>query len=341
MKTNLLFTVSCLFLFAVIGHAQQTRQLTAGEQSYKMRFKAIGRSFWKQDVNPQLFGLLHDPNIRAAWDVSDKQFDQIYVLIPTIAPEKTREIDEIAESLDDFDPRAENIDEETMKKYLDLYEKVGVRNATSIAGAINGTLTPEQQQKIKESLLANMAEVPIIFPGMFDALDLTEAQKREMEQIKKELEPEFEEILEHQANAELELQVKIGEIRSKEQQESNEAITPSDELSKKLKITDPVLRKMFEEIQSRSKTFTTKFKTKMFDVLTDEQWKRMLDLIDNLPAHAKILRTKLRERRGESEKAGEAWAPGPNSWRPGDPVPDGYRQQRQERGKFPRVNQSE
>ena len=334
MKAKLFLVLLCLLLLAVTCHAQQARKFTVSEQSYKMRFKATWRSFWEQDANPLLFELLHDPNIRAAWDISDKQFDQIYVLIPTIVPEKTRKINEIAEALGEFDLSVKNTDEETMKKILDLYEKVGVRNTTSIAGAINGTLTPEQQQKIRESLLTNMAEVPIIFPGMFDALNLTDTQKREMEQIKKDLEPEFEEILEYLANSELELQLKIGEIRNKEQHEPNEAVTPSDELSKNLKITDPVLRRMFEEIQSRSKTFTTKFKTKMFDVLTDEQWKRMLDLIDNPPAHAKILRTKLRERRGESEKAGE-WQPGPNSWRPGDPIPEGYRQERA-KGRFPR-----
>jgi hypothetical protein len=32
------------------------------------------------------------------------------------------------------------------------------------------------------------------------------------------------------------------------------------------------------------------------------------------------------------------WMPGPGSWQPGDPIPAGYLQRRQERGRFPRPN---
>jgi Ni/Co efflux regulator RcnB len=70
--------------------------------------------------------------------------------------------------------------------------------------------------------------------------------------------------------------------------------------------------------------------TKMFDVLTDEQWARLQKLIDNPPEHAKAYAKKLKEQMGESEKTGGAWQPGPNSWRPGDPIPEQYRQQREE-----------
>jgi Ni/Co efflux regulator RcnB len=70
----------------------------------------------------------------------------------------------------------------------------------------------------------------------------------------------------------------------------------------------------------------------MFDVLTDEQWDRMLDLIDNPPDYVKKILRKWKE---ASEKAAE-WAPGPNSWQPGDPIPEKYRQERQTKGNFPR-----
>jgi len=336
----LAFTVSCLFLFAVIGHAQQTRQLNFGEQGKKVQLKAIWRSSWEYKTDPMTFGLLHDPVIRTAWDVSDEQFQQINTLLTSFATRaETRKIDEDAEALDKLiDHSAANPDEETMQKFLELSERSGVRNAKYITEAVDLTLTPEQQQKIKESQLANMAELPIIFPSMFDALAQTDAQRREMEQIKKELEPELEEILECMASAEIELRHQIGEIHS-EQQEQNKTLTPADELSKKLKATDPVLKKLFEESQSRNKVFTTKFKIKMFDVLTDEQWDRFQKLVDDPPEHTKAFGKKLKEQRGESEKSGE-WAPGPNSWKPGDPIPEGYRQQRSE-GRFPRNVQSE
>ena len=75
----------------------------------------------------------------------------------------------------------------------------------------------------------------------------------------------------------------------------------------------------------------------MFDVLTDEQWRRLQDLIDNPPAHARVLVQKLREQRGETEEnKNNIWVPGPGSWRPGDPIPEVYRIQRNTRGNFPR-----
>ena len=37
-----------------------------------------------------------------------------------------------------------------------------------------------------------MGETPVIVPYLFEALNLTDAQKGAMERIKKELEPEFE-----------------------------------------------------------------------------------------------------------------------------------------------------
>ena len=341
MKSKLFLTVSCLFLFTVMGHAQQTRQLNIGEQGRKVQLKAIWRSSWEYKTDPMTFGLLHDPVIRTAWNVSDEQFQQLNTLLTSFSTrEETRKIDEDAEALDKLvDHSAENIDAETMQKILELHERSGVRNAKYITEAVDLTLTSEQQQKIKESQLANMAELPIIFPSMFEALDLNDAQKQEMKQIKKELEPELEEILECLASAEIELRHQIGEIHS-EQQEQNRAITPADELSKKLKVTDPVIKKMFEESQSRNKVFTTKFKIKMFDVLTDEQWDRLQKLVDGPPEYTKAFGKKLREQRDEREKT-DVWAPGPNSWRPGDPIPEGYREQRNERRRFPRTEQGE
>jgi Ni/Co efflux regulator RcnB len=107
-------------------------------------------------------------------------------------------------------------------------------------------------------------------------------------------------------------------------------------IRKKLLAEDPEYKKIYEEIQSQGKAFSTKFKTKMFDVLTDEQWARLQQLIDNPPEHARAFRNRLQKQRGEAEKKGE-WMPGPNSWRPGDPIPEQYRQQRNERqGSFPR-----
>jgi hypothetical protein len=70
----------------------------------------------------------------------------------------------------------------------------------------------------------------------------------------------------------------------------------------------------------------------------------MLQLIDNPPEYIKKTIMQQRKEREELDNINgkpEVGQPGPNSGRPGDPIPEGYRQERQERGRFPRVNQSE
>jgi Ni/Co efflux regulator RcnB len=105
--------------------------------------------------------------------------------------------------------------------------------------------------------------------------------------------------------------------------------------------SQPELFREMDAITETGKGLANQLKFKMFDVLTDEQWKRMIDLIDNPPDYVKKLlaeRRKAREAAANqtANKPGE-WMPGPNSWRPGDPVPEQYRQQRNERqGHFPR-----
>jgi len=119
---------------------------------------------------------------------------------------------------------------------------------------------------------------------------------------------------------------------------ANEVVEKMRAIWKELIVKDRYLKKEFDEMQSRSRAFSTQFKVKMFDVLTDEQWKRLQELIDNPPAHAMGLLKLMKEMNGESENgknSGGGYVPGPNSWRPGDPIPEEYRQQRN-RGNFPR-----
>ena len=99
---------------------------------------------------------------------------------------------------------------------------------------------------------------------------------------------------------------------------------------------DPEYKKIQEEILSQSQAFSEKFKIRMFDVLTDEQWARLLALIDNPPAHAQVLGKRLRERQGENAQTGGGYIPGPGAWQPGDPIPAQYRQERNTRSRFPR-----
>jgi Ni/Co efflux regulator RcnB len=74
---------------------------------------------------------------------------------------------------------------------------------------------------------------------------------------------------------------------------------------------------------------------KMFDVLTDAQWTRLQNLIDNPPHYIKEYLKQQKKYRDEAEKQ-EVLVPGPDSWQPGDPIPEEYRQERNTRRNFPR-----
>jgi hypothetical protein len=67
---------------------------------------------------------------------------------------------------------------------------------------------------------------------------------------------------------------------------------------------------------------------KLFDVLTDEQWVRLQDLIDNPPEHAKALRERLRD---YNEQAAQTWQPSATPWMTGEAIPESYRQERNAR----------
>ena len=79
-----------------------------------------------------------------------------------------------------------------------------------------------------------------------------------------------------------------------------------------------------------------RLKIEMFDVLNDAQWERMLDLIDNPPEYVKKAIARIRKEMGTEDSSSGGWQPGPGSWRPGDAIPEAYRQERNTRGNFPR-----
>ena len=311
------------------------------QQIMKANTKAILRSSWNgADVITAM--AFDDPTIHAALGTSEEQYQQYIAHIENgqNSPEALKMLAEMdaLENTDDF--RKGNVDEETQKKLQDLAEQLGVFISKLATDAMNNVLTPEQKQKIQEIQLANMAEMQIISPSIFEALNLADAQKQQMETIKKKLEPEFEKTIDILADGEVALQIKVWDkYRSEGIRYSPEMNEP---IKKKLMEENPEYKKIYEEIQSKGQAFSTKFKTQMFDVLTDEQWMRLQELIDNPPEHALIFRKRLRENAGESEESKEGekpgtWIPGPGAWQPGSSaIPEQYRQERNSRRPFPR-----
>ena len=342
---RVLLAVLYLLFFAGISFAQdpsRMRKSPVGQQIMKSGFKETFRTLWEGQgaTHYTAFTLLNDPIVRTAWGISDEQHRQIQAGIQTSTNNAMKENPELAKLWKEWRTiqgsgiiYAEEADEETMKKVQNIMEKMGPLMINASADGINSVLTPEQKQKIKESQLANMGEMPILSPNMFEALGLTDPQKQQMEKIKKEFDPEFKKILENYANGEFTLMTKMWDTLEKE----GKGFTFEDTtMRKKLMDEDPEYKKLYDEIQSQGRLFATKFKIKMFDVLTDEQWTKLQKLIDDPPEYAKAFGKKLKELSGENEQAG-AWQPGPNSWKPGEAIPEEYRQQRNTQRPFPRA----
>ena len=354
MKTKLLLiAVACLLICSATSYAQppalsQDERANQRQQIAKMELTSGIKSLWSGQ-NMMTFGLLQDPNIRAVWDMSDEQFLQISLQMSNMQdemaknPEYRELMGEVNAILRQY-PYMQNLDEETQMQMMTIGEKITTLRMSFVSDVIDNAITPEQKQKINESLLANMEELSFVLPSMFEALGLSDAQRQQMVNLKKELEPEFEKHLEHFVNGQAILERKIFEERDRQRRLAGvsenstgiERIEDRQAIQKKLLEEDPEYKRIHEEVQSQGKAFVTQFKTKMFDVLTDAQWIRLQELVDNPPEYAKALGIKLRELRGERERADGAWVPGPGSWRPGDPIPAQYRQERETRRGFPR-----
>ena len=94
-----------------------------------------------------------------------------------------------------------------------------------------------------------------------------------------------------------------------------------------------------ERIHTQGRNFQNRLKD-WFDILTDEQINKLNRLINNPPDYAKKIMESSKRELGDLKKIAEAdkWEFLNRAWQPGDPLPEGYLQQRQERPRrFPRV----
>jgi len=326
------------FIESINVRTPEPRQLSPEEQYFAERtqeaiLKGAFRSAWNGRGITGIFTVLaaeeqNDPlALLAAFGISEEQYGQIGEHINASLADMPKEMlgdPELSRYMTEMGQlqASEIPDAETMEKVLDLLEKSmeiqGSFVFNAAADAMEVVLSAEHLQQLQETLLANMEAMPFVTPSMFEALNLTDAQKEQMAKIKKELEPEFEAVLENWMNG-------------------YKTLT-------KMTAEDPEHKKIVAEIQSKGQGFAMRFRTQMFDVLTDEQWVRLQNLIDNPPEHALVFRKKLRElagisgegHDGEKSEESDVWVPGPGSWRPGDAIPIQYRQERETRSRFPR-----
>jgi hypothetical protein len=245
------------------------------------------------------------------------------------------------------DPYAENTSEETRMAIFDLqwiYSETVMRKREDI---INENLTPDQLQRVKEFQISAMSEIALVSPGMFEALHLSDEQKGQLGEIKQELDTDFQKLMDRRGYVRSILSEKLTEEFNKSR-DVLAGIVPNTEewnrltkdIGKNVREANPELFREMLEAEKSIVVFSDALKVGMFDVLTDEQWARMTDLIDNPPDYVRRWLTQVREANAVAERdflSGDGWVPGPNSWQPGDPIPEAYRIERNTRlRQFPR-----
>jgi hypothetical protein len=233
---------------------------------------------------------------------------------------------------------------ETYKQFVDLRAKMLEIEQKTRINLINETYTPEQMKIINEFHISNMSETRNVFPRMFEALDLSDEQKQQLDEIQKEIQKDP--IFEKHVDSIVEYNLKYREKQFERIDAIWKTVTDHDERIRLRDDQDAIKRMLaglkpeWDRMMESGKELTTELKIKMFDVLTDEQWERLLKLTDDPPEYVRKAIAQNRKDREEIDSLNRkpgVWMPGPNSWRPGDPIPEQYGQQRNERrGSFPR-----
>ena len=374
MKTKLVsLTLLCLILFAGTGKSQPTTQIQQDRERYERSLRYYwdggGGGYWDgggrgAGASARTQELLRDPKFRAALGVSDEYYQKILGSGRNVSGhisehpgflEAEQEYSEALQAvtgnphpiglpaLPDADEKAMKRFQEAAKRVESMHHEWGESAQQRRDVAFEDAITPELRLKIQEAHLAAMGETPTIVPHLFEALHLTDAQRRQMDRIKKELESEFEKHLGIYAhNASMILARVEAAIPQKNPQEDLKTFM------RKLE-EEPEHKKLLDESYTSGKTFAALFRTRMLEILTEEQQKRLQELVANPPLHARILIQRLRrehwgqhtESMGEGACADtgvgtEVWGPGPDSWRPGDPLPEIYRQEKDTGRTFPR-----
>ena len=345
MKT-LSFILSCLAVILLFGLtvsavAQEDEETRKASNAITLRaakteLKGSRRSAWNGNYSDFVLSFLEIDDAREGIGVSKEQvqkiqdikhgpYERLYETIQNDPNYKSIQ-EEMLKLARTGGPYMKDASEETQKKYFDLMAKSKGIVEEKKGNLINEILTPEQMKKIKEFQISLMPRFPIVSPNMFEALDLSDAQKKQFDEIKKEMEPEFEKAIDMHTESDsfpIKLSHEIDE-KLKDVTDPQERQRLEDDLRKEAQLKG---QQLCDEAVEYDKGFVNRLKFKMFDVLTDEQMKRMADLIDNPPDYVK--KNFWRNTIGE-------WTPGPDSWKPGDGIPEEYIKHREEQRRFPR-----
>ena len=257
----------------------------------------------------------------------------------------------------DADPKVLKRFDDAVKRIESISQKSFEEANRREAEAFDNALTPTLKQKLLEIPLATMVlgERLDFLPSAFAVLNLTDTQREQMERIKKELEPDFKRGLEIGADAHrimfpkgFEAVQKASRVAEEARQRGEDGQVALLEAHNRFLMEDPEYQEALDKVYSSARTFAKQFTARVSEILDAEQRKRLQELTDNPPEYVRIHIQRLRENRGERTGTSEegkservdgekdVWLPGPDSWKPGDPLPEDSRRPRNERGDFPR-----
>jgi hypothetical protein len=258
MKTKLLLiAVACMLIFSATGQSQvfdlQNRidslaigytgspdQRDSDLKISRMLLEEAVRSFWEGGgTSFQTKLLLGRSEIRTVLGISENQFQQIQEMAHEYihAPERR-------EAMEKTVPVARTNAEGEMEVVFETWILPDMNQWNEVMSYVfeNG-LTPEPRQQKNAMLTVFISEAPLISVNLFEALNLTDAQKQQMEDIKKEFEPEFEAVLEEFANAQMVLLDKVLEENWKQREGRGMRERDQQEYVKKLLAEDPVYKR--------------------------------------------------------------------------------------------------
>ena len=199
---------------------------------------------------------------------------------------------------------------------------------------VEEALTPEQMLQVRKLEMQLMPAMGIPFPSMFDPLDLTDEQKEEMNEIADEMKAEFDRLTLEEAQLKSErLVATVGLLRDKTFASLEEFQRAKREIHSEYVPTESI-RNRANDLRERGMKFMTLLQNRLMNVLTDEQLGRMQEILDATPDFIKNMIATQQAAREVQERAPD-YVPGPDSWRPGDPLPVQFRENRQT-GRFPR-----
>jgi hypothetical protein len=278
---------------------------------------------------------LSQPEGRKSFGVSDSQHQEMLIISRPPKDGEVPEIDALKKQLQ------ESQNAKDTQKASEIGMQIGMTQMRFQSKRFFDAVPPEVQQKFKETQLATIESNPFVASSAYEALGISAEQKKKIDAAYKELEPTVENTLGGIIDAIPKMNSKINDYLEK----NSPVITDGKEFSDKmnearkyLADNDPEFKKITDDIKNSLKQMTVQCKFKIYDLLTDEQLKKLQDLTDNPPEYIQFANKRLKELQ-ESVGMREGSSGGSqdflNSWKPGEPIPPEYKEHRKQLKKFP------